>query len=195
MSIATKGASGLEVITFPDGSTAPVSGAGRGDIRYNDTTKRHEVSVDGGPWTPIDVGSGASRDVFFNADYGTNDGSYRTRQVGAAGAFRFNFHVPFDFVTLVSLDLVGFPEAGATGSGKDIDLTSEYGAIGELKNNHSESDTTTTYTIPANDTLFTIDLSTVFSVLAAGDFAGVLVDHNGIGGAVDYLGIRLRYTT
>ena len=144
------------------------------------------------------AGPAGSRRLFIPiGDYSANNGDYRVRSVGGSGSHRFDFTVPDDFNTLVSIGLVAFPAAGATGAGKDIDLDSEYGnlPLGETKNNHTESDTTSTFTIPAADVLFELDVSSVFSIgLQAGDTAGVFVDHNGIGGSIFYFAIRLVYT-
>ena len=75
-------------------------------------------------------------------------------------------------------------------------MFSDYGAEGEANNNHSESDTTTLYDFSAiANGIIEIDLTPVFSVLSAGDAAGLLVDHMGIGGTIYYLGIYLEYTT
>lgn len=126
--------------------------------------------------------------------YNSNDDNYRYRSIGAAANYRFTFRAPFDFGSIVALELIGFADsAGGVGAGKDIDLASSYGAVGELKNNHTGSDTTSTYTIPAQNTLFAINIATLFASLAAGDFCGLLVTHNGVGGTIGYLGIRMRY--
>lgn len=126
---------------------------------------------------------------------GSNRGDHRVVSIGATGANRFNFAVPDDFGTLTSLELVGIPMAGAAGASKDIDLFSDYGAIGENFAAHSESDTTTLYDFTGDTDLFiSIDLSVVFSSLAAGDFCGCQVDHNSIGGGIDYKLIKMVYT-
>ncbi len=134
-----------------------------------------------------------SKSVFFAADYSANLFDYRVRAIGGAGTFRFSFHIPSDFQSLNSLQLIGAPTAGAAGAGKDIDLTSSYGAIGENAANHSESDLGTLYNTGTTDVWFGIDLSVVFSTLSASDFCGVMADHNSIGGSINYVGIVLNY--
>lgn len=131
---------------------------------------------------------------FFPCNADASDGSFCVRNLAASGAATFSFRVPNSAQAVLAVELIGYPTAGATGAGKDIDLSSEYGAVGELKNLHAEVDNTTTYTIPAADTLWALDLTTVLSAVAAGDSAGVLVTHNAIGGTNRYLGIRLRYS-
>lgn len=126
---------------------------------------------------------------------GQNRGDHRVDSLGATGVGRYNFSVPDDFGTLTSLELIGIPMAGAAGGSKDIDLFSDYGTVGENFANHSESDTTTVYDFTGDTDLFiSIDLSVVFSSLVAGDFCGVQVDHNSIGGAIDYKLIKMVYT-
>ena len=138
-----------------------------------------------------------TKEIFYMAETSSNNGTFRVRSIGGTGAFRFNFFIPADFNTLVSLDLWGIPAAGAAGAGKDIDLTSEYGAVGEASNNHTETDTGTTYDLTGTTQQITavLDLSIVVTSLAAGDAVGIEVDHNGIGGGIDYLSVRLVYTT
>lgn len=131
-------------------------------------------------------------EVFFAAETAANFlNSYRSRTVGAAASFRFNFYVPADFNALVAIELIGVP--AATNAAANIDLVSEYGAVGEGAANHTQTDTTSTYALVAN-VLKAISLAGIFSSLAAGDLAGVSVSHTALGGSVDYLGIRLRYT-
>lgn len=128
------------------------------------------------------------------AETSSNDAEFRVRNIAGTGTFRFNFPVPLDFAALTSVELVGWPSAGAGGTGKDIDLASSYGAIGQDRATHTETDTTTTYNTGTQDVIFALDLSPVFSAIAAGDFCGVQVDHNSVGGSIMYIGIRLRYT-
>lgn len=137
-----------------------------------------------------------TKEVFFQADYSSNEGNFRTKVVGGGGSFNFNFVVPHDFSSIDNLVIVGIIQSGAIGTNRDIDLFSNYGTIGEVFNNHLESDTTTTYdfsTYSAGE-IIEIDISGVFTNLSAGDYCGINIDHNGIGGQIEYLGIRLKYT-
>ena len=77
---------------------------------------------------------------------------------------------------------------------KDIDLYSNYHAAGENYNNHSESDTTSTYDFTGmTDKGIEIDISGIFSNIQAGDLCGIQVDHKSIGGAIDYLDVYGEY--
>lgn len=116
--------------------------------------------------------------------------NYGVRSAGSTAQTFFTFQIPHDFVSLISLQAVYFNSSSLVTV--DIDLNSNYGALGEDRANHQESDTTTTYSSNANE-ISSLDISVVFSSLAAGDFCGVNVDHNGIGATSKYLGILLRY--
>ena len=67
--------------------------------------------------------------------------------------------------------------------------------VGEDAQINAESDTTTVYDLTGTSNQITeIDISAVFSSLAAGHYCGIQIDHNGIGGTIEYIGIRIRYT-
>lgn len=135
-----------------------------------------------------------AKEEFFRSDYNSNNGSYRVRNIGGSGAHRFSFRIPENFQSLNSLKLIGIISSGAAGSGKDIDLISEYAAIGEDKSINGESDVATVYDFTGLDDEFAeIDISGVFTGISAGDKCGLEVDHNGIGGGIDYIGIELLY--
>jgi hypothetical protein len=141
------------------------------------------------------VGFGGTKELFLAAtDYLNNHGDFRVRVIPANGDFNFSFPVPPDFSALVSAEMIGIINAGAAGAGKNIDLFSDYGAVGEAFNNSSEADTTSTYTIPGTNSIWAFDVSSVLSGIAAGDFVGLHIDHQLIGGTIDYIGLRLRYT-
>jgi hypothetical protein len=135
------------------------------------------------------------KEVFFLAE--TNvvfQATFRTRTVGTGGTFAFDFKVPFDFVSLIEITAQGFISAGALGAGKNIDLVSNYAGVGQVYNTNSQSDAASTYNLGAiANALQEYSLATVFSSLHAGDMCGVQITHNALGGAVDYVGIRLKY--
>lgn len=162
---------------------------------YNTTADQLEVVDNAGNIVPIDTDTPPTRDVFFSPQRNGSTGEYRRRRIGGAGAFEFTFRVPHDFTSIISLVAIGIPTAGAAGAGKDIDLISNYASVGENLAFHSESDLGTVYDFSgtADEITNVLDLSIVFNSLSANDLCGVNIDHNGIGGAIDYLGIRLRY--
>ncbi len=133
--------------------------------------------------------------VFYAPDVTANQDTYRVRILGSTANFNFTFQIPDDFDTLVEVVAIVSPEGGAAGSGKDIDLMSQYGGAGEAINAHMESDVTSTYDLGVADEFAEIPLDTVFNSLSAGDVCGINIDQNGVGGTVNYYGILLRYTT
>lgn len=152
---------------------------------------------DGGGVTTVSVpgpGNPAVKEIYFMAtDYGAEHGDFRVRNVSGTASFNFTFCIPDDFNALLSLDLLAIPDG--TRADADIDLDSDYGQVGEQFDNHSETDTTSTFAL-VQDEIAEIDISSVFSALAAGDYCGLQVDNNisGPSFSVDYFGIRLRYT-
>lgn len=141
------------------------------------------------------TGISGNREIFFATDISTTPyNNYRTTSVGSNDSNRFCFHVPADFSTLVSIELIFAANGGTGGTGKDIDLDSDYGAVGESSTTHSESDTTSTYDVGTLDEWQAIDVSAVFSSLAAGDICGLLWDNQTIGTTLRVRGLRLKYS-
>lgn len=131
--------------------------------------------------------------IFFYYDtMNVVDSYYRVIQVSSNGSVDMFFNTPSDFTSLVSVDAV-FISLFANPTA-DIDLYSNYAACGENKNTHQESNTTSTFDTGTVNNIETIDLSSVFSSLSAGDLCAVHIDHNSIGGALNYFGVRLVYT-
>jgi len=146
----------------------------------------------------VDIpGAATQKCALFAIDTDTNLSGYgyRVQSIAATGAHNFGFCVPTDFVSLASLEMVVAWESGAVGAAKDIDLYSDYGAEGEAINKNSESDTTSTYTLAGPLTWEALDISSVFSAIAAGDKCGIKIDHKGIGGAGRYFAIKMVYNT
>jgi hypothetical protein len=117
--------------------------------------------------------------------------SYAAIRVSSNGTINFSFVFPPDFVSIVSLIAVCIP--ASTVPAANIDITSNYAAIGELHTANTETDTTATYALVA-DTFFGVDLAPVFTGAVAGDQAGILLDHTGTGN-VDYIAVELVYST
>ena len=74
----------------------------------------------------------------------------------------------------------------------DIDLDSSYALIGEDRTTNQESDTTTTYSATAN-IMSELDISGVFSSLAANHKCGLRIVQNNIGSTIKYLRLEGRY--
>lgn len=136
-----------------------------------------------------------TRDIFFPVTPDNDDGDYRVKTIGASGSENFAFQIPDDFGQLVALELIGWPQTvGGSGSGKNIDLSSEYSNVGDLKDDNAETDSAS-FTL-GNDAeeKFAIDISSVFGNLNAGQSCGVNVNHLAVGGSIAYAAIRLSYT-
>ena len=131
---------------------------------------------------------------FFTARGTSFLGDYAVRSVASNAQGRVSFHAPSNLGALVSVELVGIVSAGAAQAARDIDFYTSYAALGEPSTQHQQSDLTSVYDLSAvSGQIYSFDLTALFTALAAGDYAGVQVDHNSIGGAIDYLGIRLGY--
>jgi len=135
-------------------------------------------------------GGGATKTLYFEPQFDNNYGSYRVRSVGQNASTQFTFQVPEVAITINKIVLIGIADGNIVSG--NIDLTSEYGGIGEAYNVNSEVDTTTTYNANINEiTEFPIDQ--VFSSVDPGDACGVLVVHNTLGATINYLGVLMEY--
>lgn len=84
----------------------------------------------------------------------------------------FIMYVPTTFETLEKAVLVVISEV--TKSSVDLDIYIDYGKDGEAENAHSESDTSSTYNLTA-DEMTEIDISALLANLEAGDYLGMKV--------------------
>ena len=125
----------------------------------------------------------------------SNYNGYRVRSRGSNGNQIFNFQIPADAdVSLgVSGFLVGAPTGGAAGPGKNIDLELVWATVGTLVNSNVVADTTSVYDLTGADTWQLIEFSPLLAGIVAGAFCGLEVDHNGIGGTINYLGVTIGY--
>lgn len=110
-------------------------------------------------------------------------------QVGGNAAALRNItgFVPTDFVSLISVELVYIKNGTNAVSWT---LNSDYGAPGEAYNNHSQA-AVTLAVLQTDGFIYTLDLSAVLSLIAAGDFFGIGADP---GQSVRILGIRFIYS-
>lgn len=146
-------------------------------------------------WEPAAAGGGGTKRIFYPTSGATAYGSYLVNSAGTGGTARFTFFFPGDMTAITTLVAVGIVGTGANTTARDIDLSSEYGASGELGTTNAQTSTATTYDLTGTaDTLREINIAPVFTSAAAGDYAGLLISHNAIGGTIRYLGVRLVYT-
>lgn len=146
--------------------------------------------------TYVDTANTANITVFFPAETAAASADYRAIQLnpdGGSGLFQFNFQIPANFSALVSLELIGWPNSAGSAAGP-YDLTSDYGAVGEQFDAHSEADLTGTADFSVSGQKLAINLASVFSSLAPGDSCGVTLDHNTVGAIIGYTHIKLVYT-
>ncbi len=103
-----------------------------------------------------------------------------------------SFKVPHDFVAITSAEIIVIPQA--TEANADWDISSDYGAVGEAYNTHSEADAASTYNVVSNQ-LFAVDVSGILTALAADDYVGIklLQANDDIANDVYILGLRFRY--
>ena len=157
-------------------------------LQYDGTSSRWRA-----PATSRGTVAGEVKVAFtqFGSNAATSLGEHNTVTVGSNGSINLEARIPDDFNALVSLAAVMFP--GSTNATANIDLTSTYCSLGEVFNNHSETDTTITYNLTAS-VLTRIQANTVATAITAGDFIGVEFKHNTTGGTSNYLGMVLVYT-
>jgi hypothetical protein len=143
----------------------------------------------------IDVPGGISglsnQRYFILGSHNFSTGQYDALRIASNGNASIVFAVPDDFGSLNSIEAIGIPEG--TSGAADIDLISQYAAEGEDKATNTESDLVSTYNFPTVDEVTALDMSSVFSSLAVGDFGACNIDHNTIGFAVNYIAVKLDY--
>lgn len=136
--------------------------------------------------------SGATKFATFPAETNGQNDEHRVRSLGSGGNFNFNFRVPPDFTTLVSLRLEGKSRT-VTNAAASITATGWWGTTpggGPLTNTQVAA-LVESFTAGVN---FGYDISGAFPGLAANDEAAIEIDHNGIGGTLDYYRVILGYT-
>lgn len=135
-----------------------------------------------------------TKEFWSSVTYGTlmtRQGDYTVARLAAWSDYAtMVFHVPHDFVTITDAYIVVIPRM--TNAAARWDIYSDYAAVGEAYNNHSEADGLTSYNV-TDDQIFEVDISGILTSLAAGDYVGIrmiLMDANH---DVDVLGVRFKY--
>lgn len=137
-----------------------------------------------------------AKEFFFPAHPGAieanlyNYGDFGATRIAQAETAYCSFKCPHDYASITNAEFIVITDTG--GATEDYDITSDYGAVGEAYNTHSESNTTSTYNITTNQ-LFAVDISGILSSLAANDYVGVAVKNNEATGILYVLGVRFRY--
>jgi hypothetical protein len=180
------GAAQISVLFF--GVNAPVIAPANGCYYF-----RMDNDVDalykrvGGAWTLV---AGAAR-VFFNTQQNSQVG-YHAGVIATAGGGNayVEFMAPDDFQTIISADLILLPTG--SNSTSDLDIYSQYAAVGQVYNTHAQSDVASTYALVAN-TIYALSLTNILTSLAAGDFVGIRLLNNTAGTNVLVIGVELNY--
>jgi len=159
-----------------------------GNVAFSDTTNgRILVNI-------VERGEAPStlpKEAFFRPERVNSVGDYKVKALGQGGSENFTFTVPIDFVSLVALEWI-FSPTNTIAAGRTLDLNSDYGTIGEIIQNNSES--SLALPIIGNSNTFTaLDISSVFSNITGGDVCGVNINLNNIGTPLEVFGIRIRY--
>lgn len=140
----------------------------------------------------VALGQGGTKRLFFapSAQSPQTSGQHVGLSITADGAGNLEFAIPNDFNSLVSLVVLLIP-ANTIGAA-DIDLESDYAAVGQDAQAHSEANAVITYALVA-DQIAGIDVSSVFSAIAAGDVCGLELDFTSVTGGAVVLGTILEY--
>lgn len=126
----------------------------------------------------------------FGLGYDTNQGDFSVVSSSTAGTIRrTSFFMPPDFSSLIEAKVILIPLADSTT--QNFDVNTDFGAIGEVYNFHSNSITTPALTL-TNTQLYGVDVSMALSGTAAGDFVGLAIDKN-VNEALVYLGVYIAY--
>jgi len=131
------------------------------------------------------------KEVFFTTDYNGTKGDFKVKTVGSSDQCRMTFQIPEDFNSLVHLYAVYIPETSQ--NFKSIRTYSDYGAIGEQYDNHSESSMLIPLLNFVAGQLTQFNIANRFTSIEAGDYCGIQLAHVNIGTDLHYLGIRMRY--
>ena len=127
--------------------------------------------------------------------YGTTMGNYGyypvARLAGLFDSAHISFCTPHDFHSITEAHIAVIPRA--TQAAADWDIHASYAAVGEAYNNHVGHDAASTYNV-TNNQIFEVDISTILTSLAAGDYVGVDIELGDAAHDVDVLGVMFKYT-
>lgn len=186
----------------------------QGDMLYRDanTVTRKAIGAagdiplsDGTDWAwTASGGYIATRELFIPVTYGTQNAAWKLEALGdfpgvtcaaANDVAHVAFKVPHDFTAITNAEFIVIPLF--TDGTANWDIDSDYGAVGQAYNVHSESDNATTYNVVANQ-LFAVDLDDavngILDALAADDYVGIKIKLADAGDDFHALGVRFKYT-
>jgi hypothetical protein len=134
---------------------------------------------------------GEEKETYLDVRKNNYMGFYDGISVTASGTEYFSFPVPFDFLHLHELKLIGIAETG--GADKQIDLYSQYGGIGQAYDYSTETSEGGLFNLGSANEKIAIDISPVFSGIVAEDTCALKIVHQSIGGKIYYQHIKMRY--
>lgn len=179
------------------------SGEAQGDILYQDGTSwKRLVAGDDGQYLKTQgaaanpvwaVVVSPTKEFFVPITTGGDSlGDFLALGINNGPEHIVNFFVPADFSSITNAVLVCVIDGNDATA--NIDITSDYAASGEAYNTNSESDTSSTYDMTANQ-IYELDCSGILSSLAAGDYVGIQADYTPDNGEdVFAIGFRFKYT-
>lgn len=128
--------------------------------------------------------------VFFNANYNNNYYSYKVNSILPLGMDRFSFIIPNDFISLVSLNLVGIPIANFN---DNIQFESSYANVNQFCNINFQPPIPILFNAIQDD-ITEFNISSLYPLLSAGNYCGLEVLHIGATTpTIHYIGIKLIY--
>ena len=138
--------------------------------------------------------------VYYGIETSSEQDTYRVRTLGNTDNFDFTFSFPSDLTSITNVYLICSP-VGFSGSGNSITFNSSYGNADTGESITAVTGTSTfNIDFPVSDAFTKIDVTNLFTTgsgasrnAAAGDMAGLLVDHNAISGSVNYFMLELIY--
>ena len=139
--------------------------------------------------------------VYYGIETNSSDGNYRVRNIGTSGNFEFTFSFPTDLTVINEVNLIAEANNFSNPVGVSMTLNSSYGNAdsGQLVNQVNGS-ININVPFPAVNQIVKIPIISAFSTISgasrdaeAGDLAGLMVVHNGIGGTVNYYMLELIY--
>jgi hypothetical protein len=155
---------------------------------YNEFVKKATDVIDAEEFASDDNHCEVTK--FYNAFlYNDAYGCYKAFLSNNTDVVQGTFPIPSDFIHVHSLSMLVIPFT--TAGSQNIRMTSEYGAVGENTDQHTETDNSLTYDLVA-EKITAIDISPVFSSLQADDICGFQFQ-NYTECALYVLGIRLKY--
>ena len=118
------------------------------------------------------------------------EGNFSVYVAGPAGTVGTTFKTPNDFSSVLKVEVILIPEAND--AAMDIDVATDFAAVGEARNTHTASDAASTYAV-TDDQIFAMDITSLFSALQADDYVGVKITNNDGVDDIQVLGIRFQY--